>query len=181
MNATQLNLFTLPSERKAKSRAKPSKAKPGILPGQFTTVLAYLDSIPAINKGGCGISALAIYRWCKANGVPVSDRPFVILCRSKEGAERNDTALNRGDLDAITIPHVVIEVNGTLWDSTGSESQSQGLFQEIPYRTPYHLSEHELLETLNEQYDRWNETFRRKSSIPKIERRLQVDLSDVVR
>ena len=63
--------------------------------------LACLNSIPNINRGGCGLSALAIYRWCKKNGIEVSDRPFVVLCEDEWELDHNNTACENGNVEDI--------------------------------------------------------------------------------
>ena len=78
------------------------------------SVLDVLNNIPAINQGGCGISALAIYRWCKKNGVSVSDNPFVVLCEDEwelisRLPYRQDYQLNEDELLSL--------VNTNAWNS----------------------------------------------------------------
>jgi hypothetical protein len=164
MSATQLNLFDASEFIPVKSSEE-----------QFKSILACLNSIPAINAGGCGISALAIYRWCKQNGLDVSDRPFVVLCEDKWDADHNDSYFKGGDVVSAWYPHIAIEIDGTLYDSRGDVSQLD-LAYDIPCE--YQLNEAELLEALNTKTT-WNFMFNRKSSVPKIEYGLNVDLSDV--
>ena len=142
------------------------------------SVVKTLDVIPNLNRGGCGISALAIYRWCKENGVEVSDRPFVVLCEDEWELEHNNIACQEGDVDEIWIPHVVIEVDGILWDSTGNEHQhSEYSLLSYSYRQDYQLSEEELLGIINT--DAWNSTFNRNKFTDVIATELDIDLSDV--
>ena len=53
----------------------------------FAEVLRYLSSIEYINRGGCGVAALAIYRWlkkhdklkqmyCNDNNIPLLRIPY---------------------------------------------------------------------------------------------------------
>jgi hypothetical protein len=167
MSATQLSLFDAPE------LSAPKKSP------DLNSILECLDSIPNINRGGCGISALSIYRWCKANDIPVSDRPFVILNEDIEELIANENALANNDIDQVGIPHVVIEIGGALWDSTGSDRKhnQNGLWKELPYRTEHKLSADELLYIINSPG--WNGWFSRERSIPIIEYGLDVDLSDV--
>ena len=44
----------------------------------FAEVLRYLSSIEYINRGGCGIAALAIHRWLEKNGM-LKDTKIVFL------------------------------------------------------------------------------------------------------
>ena len=140
------------------------------------SILECLDSIPNINHGGCGISALAIYRWCKANGVKVSKRPFVILLSESYGdkwtIEHNRDIIEMGDFRRITLSHVAIKVGKKLIDSTGQPDLDY-----YKHRQPEQLNESELIEALDSS---WNHMFDREESIPKIELALNIDLSDVL-
>lgn len=145
---------------------------------KFQSVLECLNSIPYLNSGGCGISALAIYRWCKANNVSVSDRPFVFLWREYDGdvAQENDARLFNGEIDRVEAPsHVAIELADGLYDSAGRESSV--LFEYCTCAQSYKLDEDELLNVIN-RTEEWNPTFRR-SNVRKIEYALGIDLSDV--
>ena len=141
--------------------------------------LACLNSIPNINRGGCGLSALAIYRWCKKNGIEVSDRPFVVLCEDEYEVRHNNAALENGDIEEVEIPHVTIELDGELWDSTGSENNHKGesCFDWLKLRTDYYLDEEELVATIN--VDAWNDSFIRRKYRDIITLGLGIDLSDV--
>lgn len=55
-----------------------------------------LDCIPAINWGGCGLSALAMYRWLKDNDKLVGDEFFVFLYVDYDhNFETNDKILSK--------------------------------------------------------------------------------------
>lgn len=143
------------------------------------SILASLDSIPYLNWGGCGVAALAIYRWCKKNGVEVSDRPFVFLWREDDEWEvqHNDELLENGELDRVEAPaHVAIELFDGLYDSEGCECSD--LLRLLPLYQEYKLNEAELLAVVN-NIGEWNSTFSRSKNIGKIELALSIDLSDV--
>ena len=139
------------------------------------SVLDVLNNIPAINQGGCGISALAIYRWCKKNGVSVNDNPFVVLCEDEWELEHNNNACANGEVNDIQIPHIVIEIGGELTDSEGIEGE---LISRLPYRQDYQLNEDELLSLVNT--NAWNSWFNRRQWKDYIAQELNIDLSDVV-
>lgn len=143
------------------------------------SALACLNSIPYINQGGCGLSALAIYRWCKKNGIEVSDRPFVVLCEDEYELSHNNSALENGNVEDIWIPHVTVELDGELWDSTGNEDDHEqgSCFEWLNLRTDYKLNEEELVTILN--IDSWNDSFNRRKYRDIIALGLDVDLSDV--
>ena len=141
------------------------------------SILECLNNIPYINCGGCGISALAIYRWCKASGIEISDRPFVFLWRDGDEWEvsNNDSLLFEGEIDRVEAPcHIVIELHNEYYDSEGQGYEQDFIKQE------YHLNEQELLNVINRTGE-WNSMFRRAKNIGKIEFALGIDLSDVVK
>jgi hypothetical protein len=143
------------------------------------SALDCLNSIPHINHGGCGLSALAIYRWCKKNGVEVSDRPFVVLCEDEWELDHNNTACENGDVLEICIPHITIELDGQLWDSTGNEDdhEDESCFEWLTLRQDYKLNEEELVALCNT--DSWNSLFNRDKYRDIIAYGLDIDLSDV--
>jgi hypothetical protein len=159
--STQLSLFDVPE----------TKNKPSL-----EDALNCLNSIPNINRGGCGISALAIYRWCKKNGIEVGDRPFVIIDDDEYGLRYNETACANGEFADLYVPHIVIELNGQLVDSDGTGEQS-ALISTLTYRQTYQLNEDELLERINT--DRWNDMFNRTKYLDIIAYGLDIDLDDV--
>ena len=171
MSATyQLDLFDL---SQTQTIEKPKHV------ASLGSILDTLNSIPRINSGGCGIAALAIYRWCKANNVPVSDRPFIFLWRDDDEweARNNDQHLFNGEIDNVEAPsHVAIELADGLYDTEGLEGSR--LFQRCTCKQEYKLNEYELLNVIN-RTEEWNFTFNRSRNIPIIEIALGIDLSDV--
>lgn len=141
---------------------------------KLSDVLNFLDSIEAINSGGCGVSALAIYRWCKKHRVKVDASPFVILTTYGDewDIRHNSEIIQNGEhLDKLEITHLVIEVGTKLTDSTGEPD-----LEYYCYRQPEQLNESQLLEALDCE---WNRQFDRRENIPLIEQALGIDLSDV--
>jgi hypothetical protein len=139
-------------------------------------ILECLNSIRYINHGGCGIAALAIYRWSKANGHFVPEHAFRFLWDYDEAEERdrNDERLFNGELSDVATPsHIVIELYDGLYDSDGlyDPDAAGDLEQE------YHLNADELLAVINA--GNWNSLFNRARYIPVIEFALGIDLSDV--
>lgn len=148
-------------------------------PKKLTTVLRRLNKIDAINIGGCGISALAIYRWCKKNDIKVDDRPFIFLWRDGYEWEstHNEECLENGELKSVEVPaHVIIELGNGIYDSKGEAGNDLS----FPIQQGYQLNEDELLVIIN-NIDKWNSFFRRSRAIPTIEQALGINLSDVDR
>ena len=163
-----------------KKSTKKSPVSFQAIENSLNSILESLDDLPFINSGGCGVSALAIYRWCKAHDVWVSDRPFTFLWRdgNEWEASNNDELLLNGELDRVEAPsHVVIQLfDGGDYDSTGQRCDC------YPYvvRQEYKLNEQELLNVINRP-EEWNSVFQRALLIERIEFSLGIDLSDIVR
>lgn len=140
----------------------------------LSDVLCILNNIPFINRGGCGISALALYRWLKKNRVKVSHSPFVVLCEDEYELMHNNAACENGDVDEIIISHVVIEFHGGLYDSEGRNGD---MIRSMPFRQDYQLNEGELLAIINT--NAWNSLFDRSAWVDYIADNLDIDLSDI--
>lgn len=135
-------------------------------------VLEVLSDVPYINAGGCGISALTIYRWLKDNKKRVRSRCFVTLYRSQEAAQQNRRAVRSNDLQSLKVPtHICIIYNGKIIDSNGFATYDS-------YNRGPDLTESELLFMINYS-DNWNETFDRTWGKEIIESKIGIDLSDV--
>lgn len=133
-------------------------------------VMDYLSNIPDINAGGCGISALAMYRWLKKHNL-LNNTKFVYLHFSMSEYEDNRLAMVNGT-KLFAPPHCVLEHNGILIDSDGEVDTYE--FGE------HHLTiddERVIVDSINS--DDWNPSFDREKWVPKIEKRLGINLSDV--
>lgn len=139
-------------------------------------VLDFLDGIPNINAGGCGVSALAIYRWCKAHDIEIDSEPFVLLCNDGDELRANNRYIRKGDFQSTSIPHIVTKIGDRLWDSTGSDLDGEGWIAHHVYEcNPF--GEDGLVQMLNE--NGWNFSFERDEWLPIIAGKLEIDLSDV--
>jgi hypothetical protein len=123
-------------------------------------VLAYLNSIPNINDGGCGIAALAIIRWLKTNkkkkakAVYLDDDWYPPLDRAPG--------------------HVSVRLGQDYIDSKGRNGFGHPSIWE--YNREY--SERHLVQAIN-NIGTWNSDFERAYWTPVIADELGVDLSDV--
>lgn len=86
---------------------------------RFSDVVRYLNTIKDINNGGCGISALAMYRWLKLRGV--NDISFVFLYKIKDydAYEENLCYLRSGIGRPTSASHVCLKYGNRLVDSRG--------------------------------------------------------------
>jgi len=142
----------------------------------FKKVREALDSIDNINYGGCGISALSMYRWLKDNNKLSGDESFTFLYAgwdytfTENEAILNTNSNNCGNkLKAAS--HIMLFHKGKLYDSEGKTVQSKYINKHEK------ISVETLLETIN--YSHWNSSFDREESIPLIEEQLGIDLSDI--
>jgi hypothetical protein len=124
------------------------------------SVLGYLNSIPNINSGGCGIAALAIIRWLKKNKK-----------KSAKAVYLDDDwypALDRAP------GHVSVRLGQDYLDATGHNGFGHPRIWE--YNREY--NERHLVQAVN-NIGTWNDSFERAYWTPIIADELGVDLSDV--
>jgi hypothetical protein len=135
--------------------------------------LNYIDNI---NCGGCGIAALALYRWRKAHRLKTYGFSFLYQKYDDWELKHNQRCIESNDLDSIEVPaHIALRVGTRLHDSNGANAKDSC---STPL-TQHGINESILLYVINE-IDGWNSTFNRRRAIPQIENLLGVDLSDVV-
>jgi hypothetical protein len=137
----------------------------------FTQARELLDGIPNINFGGCGIAALALVRWRKANGF--KDAEIVYYEDDQYDFQRNERALESGTYDDMIAPvHVLLKIGSRWYDTEGEYSPPEDddyLFHTIPIEA--------LVTTIN--VAEWNDDFMRGIYTPIISELLHVDLSDI--
>lgn len=145
----------------------------------FAEVLRYLSSIEYINRGGCGIAALAIHRWLEKNGM-LKDTKIVFLYdymthmlynTNYEILNKNRNGIPEG------APHIVVKRLNKYLDSEGYLKKTHIDFR---YSNKLEVDTDFLLTAINNNRGKWNELFDRKKQIPKIAKNLNIDLSDVV-
>lgn len=134
----------------------------------FEDVRKYLSRIPNINSGGCGISALSMYRWLEKNENKKSN---LIICYNN--SEKYDKTIeNLGkDNDKLFAPsHCGIRHNNHFLDA--DSMIPIGFY--LRYST---TNEKGMLELINFG-DFWSEEFERGNT-KEISKRLKINLSDV--
>lgn len=141
----------------------------------FDSVLAYLSSINHVNQGGCGIAALAMYRWLELNKLLAADTAFVYLYRDYDKGlyENNRQYIENGEGEINSCNHAVLFHRGDYIDCSGilcGEFLSEYPFKQV-------VDEEILIESLNT--DNWNCMFDRHNAIPFIEKKFKISLSDV--
>jgi len=136
----------------------------------FESVRDYLSSISYIDQGGCGIAALAMYRWLKMNeGVKVK---FVYLDSREYNHNQNKQYIEKKDGCPNACNHIAISYNKEFIDCSSVVDISMYTFRIVT------ANESALIDTIN-NIGSWNESFDREKYIPLIEKKLGVKLSDV--
>lgn len=134
-----------------------------------------LNHVDNINDGGCGISALAMYRWLKKNKELAGDESFTFYYRGENDPFyiMNNNVLKKDKMDGRlnSAAHVMLFHNGRDIDSMG---ECPPMNYDIRHEK---ITEDLLLEAIN--YGDWNSDFNRKRSVNQIEIALKIDLSDV--
>lgn len=138
-------------------------------------VLRKLNGISTINCGGCGISALSIYRWMIKNEACNDKCEFLCVYKddTKDRYMESMKNLSKNNTKELLAPnHVYLKIGKDLIDSRGRFSA---------HRYPYAITldeETHLLDMIN-KVDEWNYQFSRKKNVAVIESMLDIDLSDV--
>lgn len=133
-----------------------------------------LSNIPNINIGGCGISALAMYRWIKKHN---PNAMVVFYFDNYEGdifkANQKYFTKKRGKPKAPK--HIFIGYNGKLFDCEKSFEPEKT--NDVYLLTT--INEHDLVAAINNKHT-WNPIFNREY-VDRIEQEVGVDLSDIIR
>lgn len=126
----------------------------------FYELQSYLNQIPSINRGGCGIAALAMYDAAIREG----KSPKIVFGYNWLGSdwERNQQfKTGKSDL-AESATHICLEMDGKVIDSEGVSS----LWDE--YCSTFHEATREHLVAAI-KYGGWNSEFKRDKWLPQIE------------
>lgn len=136
-------------------------------------VMNFLSSIDSIGRGGCGISALAMYRWLKKHGLTNEQTAFYYLENDYDRHNNNRQYTSNKDIALIAPCHVVLYHNDRTIDCEGFKAIGN-----YPYKL-LEQSEEFLIKMINNIHT-WNCAFRRKDHVKNIARTLGIDLSDVL-
>ncbi len=135
-------------------------------------VQKFLDNIPDIDRGGCGISALAMYRWLKNNG-DKSNIKFVFLYEYGDEKEylTNKRVLKDKEGEPVACSHCCILHGKKFIDSEGVVDIEEYEWVQI-------IKEEDFLKRSLANIGEWNPRFDRHN-ICKIEEELGIDLGDI--
>jgi hypothetical protein len=123
-----------------------------------------LNGIPNINRGGCGLAALALFDAAKREG----KSPKIVYCYTAfDGSSlRKNNQFKEGKRKkATSCHHVVIKLGKRYWDSTGKLDQAE--FEDFEWIDDTITRKH-LVASINNK-GTWNPSFSRESWMPEIE------------
>jgi len=135
-------------------------------------VREYLNSIPYINRGGCGIAALAMYRWLEKQNVDTTKIKIHILEMHFETTiDNNKKYLETNEGYPEPPSHIGLKIGNKTIDTEDTVDM---------HRYQYHMvtDQIQLLITMINMVRKWNPMFDRER-IPEIADRLGIDLSDI--
>jgi len=137
--------------------------------------LKKLNTIVTINMGGCAVSAIAIYRWLKSQGVKPKDLVFAFVYRwVDDSLHHNQKVLKSDSNNNLEAPqHCVIKYKNKYYDSEGEIDIKKYIYC-LEFRKLK-----QILDCVNDFG--WNCDFRRKIELPKIEKMLNINLKDIQR
>jgi hypothetical protein len=136
-------------------------------------VLDTLSNITFINQGGCGISALSIYRWLGKNELLKGDEHFVYFYTTDDNTYETNEKYLKNDSDYISsASHIGIYIDGNVYDCNG-------LIKSNRYTKKHtNIKEDVLIKSIN-NIECWNDMFYREKNIPYIEKKLKISLNDI--
>jgi len=142
------------------------------LEAQFQAVQDFLNEIPAINYGGCGLSAYSMFLWLQKNNMLTEDTQIVFLHHhySEKDFQTNQSFYLQGIGNPVAPEHVVIYRNGKYIDSSGVYTRAN----EYSFKLAVSLdrAENFLVNSLND--NNWNSWFNRPCVAPMIEKELGI-------
>ena len=138
----------------------------------LTEVRQYLSTISHIHSGGCGISALSMFRWCKNHNILIE---IVCLEDDKKLVESNLKKLSKGITKNLFVPeHCGIKLGEKIIDCFPGNDNKISYFE-----GSYLVTESEMVDIINTG-NAWNDSFCRcKKCLKDIEINLEIDLSDI--
>ena len=140
---------------------------------EFEDVREFLSNIDSINCGGCGLSALVMYRWLKKYDKLQEDTKIIFLDNDEDNYKNNKYRISNKQ-DWLSAPsHIVMFMNGFYYDCENIQHNV-----ELRYDYILEVEEENLLNSLN-NLTSWNVAFDRNEAISVIESNLHIDLSDV--
>jgi hypothetical protein len=144
----------------------------------FDKVRSILDDIPAINMGGCGVVAYAMYKWSLSKGVPKDKMGFVYLFSyEKHPGNKYLEKIRLGEkAKANSATHIVFRHGNTYYDTENEYDEFSFLENYSDYK---HVDDPKILLRSLNVLSCWNDWFDRTYSIPTIEKKLGISLKEI--
>jgi hypothetical protein len=131
----------------------------------------YLKKIEYINSGGCGIAALAMYKWLMKNTSVRNIKFLFMYCGDEEYSYKtNAVAIKDGIIQPVAPEHCCLLIDNNLVDVNNRINKKYTKRQLIPL--------HKVIESIRNEHT-WNPLFDRMN-IKKIENKLGISLAEVV-
>jgi hypothetical protein len=138
----------------------------------FSDVRNYLNSIPNIHRGGCGIATISMYRWLKKNQSVRGIRFIFLDTYSNYSYNNNKRYFETKKGSPVACSHVGLFMKGKAIDC-----EEELNLVKYPFNIKT-TDEKALIIAINKIYD-WNERFKR-NYIKNIAKKLDIDLSDIL-
>lgn len=160
------------------------KAKPKLIK-TLSDVQKYLRSFKNINEGGCGIAALAMYRWILKNK-PCLNVAFIMVYHDSHRFKQNsdNIAYSYEHYEIPTAPsHAGIVTNKL--SNVGRKMQEtvtidcDGFINVLEYGYSHTFGSPYIMVDAINNFDSWNDNFHRRNNVKNIAKRLDIDLSDI--
>ena len=156
---------------KASEKKVLKKLKKG--PKSVDELRDYLSCVRNINRGGCGIAALAIYDQAKREG----KNPKIVFCWDvwslmwcdDNGPQQHEAYKNGKRKTAVSCSHVLVKIGRRYYDCKENATKSE-VYDEFRI-VDEEVSRDHLVAAVNNK-GQWNSEFDRKVHLPKIEKYL---------
>jgi hypothetical protein len=126
--------------------------------------------VRAINRGGCAIAALVMYRWLKQRKEKCHIVYFYSYSCKEYRSENFKIKIGLKNAEPSPCLHAMVEYKGLYYDSSSGTKFS-------PHQFHHRLPEPIVVRTINESTN-WNSDFDRKA-VAQIMKKTKIDLSDI--
>lgn len=138
----------------------------------FKQTINFLSEINYINRGGCGVAALALFHAAKKEGKDPKIY-FIYSSWDQDNIKTNEAFLKGKRKKATSCHHVVVKIGNRWYDAKGTPDMS------LYFDSSWYIIKETPLKLLKSAVDNpgvWNPDFERKKFIPIIERFVGVEL-----
>ena len=136
-----------------------------IMKPTFKQTRKLVSEIPNINRGGCGLAALALFDAAKREG----KEPKIVYCYTgwdDSNLHKNNQFKEGKRKKATSCHHVVIKLGKKYWDSTGKlDPEEIENFETLDEE----ITRKHLISSINNK-GAWNNMFSRKEWMPKLQK-----------